>query len=127
MKVVFWIGILVSLIQNLFAFDCDSLDNIVTCEQLNGCFWVDETGCNGSFISTCDPPACHFVDPSDGSDYQDGSSLIPYRTLSAAFEKLQGQNGDIIIINHKPNPKVELLGHAVISSTITVQFVKFEK
>jgi len=127
MKVLLWIGIFTLLIPNSFAFDCGSLDNIVTCEQLNGCFWVDGTGCSGSFTSTCNPPQCYFVDPNDGNDSQDGSSFNPYRTLSAAFEKLQGQNGDIIIINDKLNPKVELLGYVIISSAIMVKFIKFEK
>ena len=125
MKVLFWIGLFTLLIPNSFAFDCGSLDNIVACEQLSGCFWINGTGCSGSFISSCNPPQCYFVDPSDGNDSQDGSSQTPYRTLSTAFQKLQGQNGDVIIINHIPNQKVELLSYVMISSMITVRFVKF--
>ena len=126
MKGIFWIGILSSLIQSLYAFDCSSTDDTITCEQLRGCFWIDGTGCSGTFTSTCNPPACHFVDPSHGNDSQEGSSLAPFQTLSTAFQKLQGQNGDIIIINDKPNPKVDLLDYVAISSAITVRFVNLE-
>ena len=115
--------LLVLIIPSFIAFDCNSLENQQFCEQFNDCSWDEDTRCIGNFSPSCAPPVCYFVDPGFGDDSHDGSSLTPLQTLSCALQKLQGQNGDINIINHKPDINVELLGHAVISSAITIKYI----
>ena len=116
--------ILIFIIPYLLAFDCNILTQQIHCQQLSECTWDSNIGCTGDISLICKSPKCYFVDPLSGEDSQNGSSLAPFRTLSAAFKSLQGETGEIFIINDQPNIRAELLGYTVISSTISVRYIQ---
>lgn len=115
--------LLASFFHLFQAFDCDHITVASFCEQLEGCIWVDNT-CTGTFSSSCPvttvPSLCYYIDPLNGSDSQNGSSISPFKTLMPAFqvasELTEGQQAIVTVINYMARVQVEVLAYTDINS-----------
>lgn len=117
-----YIIILTLFFPVITALDCIDIKEGSICSTLNGCTWK-QNQCIGQFTPDCDIPNCYYVDPIKGSDFSsNGSSLTPLRTLTAAFQELQGKNGNIVIINYGSKVEVEILSYTLVNSTISVRY-----
>ncbi len=113
-----------SLFIPLLAFDCDSVSDNASCDQLSGCTWT-ASACSGSFAPSCSSKNCFYIDPTSGSDSQDGSVQNPFKTLTQGFNGLSGKNGSLVIINYDSEPEVEILGYTIITSFIDIKYYFF--
>lgn len=116
-----YLALFVLFLPMIATFNCDHIKDNSSCVALNGCSW-NQGQCYGIFSPICHFSECYYVDPLRGSDFSNGSSFASFRTLTAAFQELQGKNGSIIIINYAYQVEVELLGFTLINSTITVRY-----
>jgi len=110
-----------SLFYLLLSFDCDSVSDNASCDQLAGCTWT-ASSCNGSFNPSCSSKICFYIDPTSGSDIQDGSVQNPFKTLTKGFNSLSSKNSSLMIINYDSEPEVEILGYTIVSSFVEIRY-----
>ena len=109
------------IFHTTLSFDCNSVSDHASCNQLAGCKWIPEV-CTGSFTPSCSSNPCYYIDPASGSDLQNGSVQHPFKTLTKGFNALSNQPGSLIIINYASEPEVEILDYTTISNSITIKY-----
>ena len=117
---VIWPILFILFQSSTLAFDCSSVQDASTCGSLNNCVW-SSSACTGTFSPVCDVDACYYIDPTDGSDTNDGSVQNPFKTLTTGLNELSGSAGSLIIINYLATVQAELLSYVEISSSITIK------
>jgi len=111
--------VFLSILHPLLSFDCSSVSDRASCGQLAGCAWT-AGACTGSFTPSCSSNICYYIDPTSGSDLQDGSAQNPFKTLTKGFNSLSNQAGSLMIINYGSEQEVEVLGYTIITSSISI-------
>src|SRR5688572_28259738 len=121
MRLVYRLLLPIVIIIPIASFDCDSVLDSLSCNQLKNCTWTENNECTGMFSPDCNIPNCYYIDPMRGSDSQDGSASTPFKSLTAGFQALSGIPGTIIVINDIPKVEAQILAYTFIISDITVK------
>lgn len=91
------------------------------CERLQGCEWTGAI-CEGSFVPSCMPPICQYVDSSTTVTQSDGTPAAPWRTITEGLNNISNNSGVVIIINHLGNVRVDMTQTVTLNSDVVIKY-----